>query len=169
MFSEDDFDLADIPDEVKKMFEGVCGSRWISFLRQARKLIYRLNIEAPQAMIDFVQKTLKMSNADMGVLCKLNACFHDPSKPSLWCLMFVFIAHHSAGGKNGDTYINGMQLNSFLCSPAHRVALSILSSLYPVQMGWPNFFDGTSLIHPNTSCISTRLTESVIFNRPVKH
>ena len=69
VFSEDDFDLPDIPDEVKKKFEGVCGSRWISFLRQARKLIYRLNIEAPQAMINFVQKTLKMSNADMGVLC----------------------------------------------------------------------------------------------------
>lgn len=81
--------------------------------------------------------------------------------------MIYYIAHVSPGGREGETYIQGMQLFAFLCSPLQRVSVSLLASLYPVQMEWAQFFDGKTKIDNKTACISTRIMEGVIFNNKI--
>lgn len=159
--------MTDIPKLIAKMFEGTCGSRWISYARQGLKLMHRLKIVAPQKFIDLIARTICKDPEELKELCAMASCFDDHTKPSLWCLMFYFIAHHSPGGPEGETYINGLQLFGFLCSPTHRVMLSVLSTLYPIQMEWAEFFDGKTKLSTKTTCISTRILESVIFNQKI--
>ena len=169
-FFDDDFSflsLMDIPKEIRKKFGNVCLSRWISLVRQARMLIHRLNIEAPEKMIQMVIKDIEQPKEELDKFFHIATCFGDKSKLSLWCLMFYYISHHAAGGKNGDLFLNGLEVCAFLCSPSFRVGLQICSTIYPVEMEWAEFFNSKTKINDKTACISTRVLESTSFYRKI--
>ena len=148
---------ANIPKGIGDIFGNICCSRWMSFVRQAEKLIQFLNIPAPEKMIELVKEGVEQSDKELEKLLGVATCFGDKSKVSLWCLIFYYIAHHSAGGKYGDLRKNGFEVCSFLCSPSFRVGLSICSTIYPVEIEWAEFFNSKTKINKNTACISTRV------------
>jgi hypothetical protein len=114
-----------------------------------------------------VKDEIPQSQEDFDKLFGIATCFRDKTKVSLWCLMFYYISHYAAGGKNGDLRKNGMEVCAFLCCPSFRVGLSICSTIYPVELEWAKFFNSKTKINDKAACISTRVVESVSFYRKI--
>ena len=77
---EDEFSFlssANIPEELRDKFGNICGSRWMSFVRQSEKLISRLDIEAPEQMIKMVKDEIPQSQEDFDKLFGIATCFRD--------------------------------------------------------------------------------------------